>query len=394
VAGLDDADADPLRALADQVASLRAADPGQLDLVRELLAVLFCDAEGRGGAVGLSGWSWVGRRGASGLERGVRGRPSIRAGAVAASSRTIERSWAFGASDACRRDRRGHRLRRGGHAPGDRGGARRERLTEIHGEIAEVVADEAIDPVGHGTACAGIIHALAPKAELVSVRVLGADNRGKGLAFARGLDWAIQRGASVVNLSLSSRSEALYATFHELADRAYFANCLLVCAANNVAVASYPSLFAAAVVSVAAHDLRDPETWFYNPHPGRSSSGLRPGRRRRLARWRPDRRDRQQLRGAPPSPGSPHGSVPPTRPPTVRGQDDPRRDRKSPVAPFAANAVRRVRMERTPRPGTGRSRSGGSARSRSGEDPRRNPVDRDRGRDRRRAGRPTERLGW
>ena len=100
--------------------------------------------------------------------------------------------------------------------------------TELRGEDAEVVPDDGTDPVGHGTACAGIIHALAPKATLVSVRVLGADNRGKGLAFAAGLDWAIRRGASVVNLSLSSRSEALYATFHELADRAYFANCLLV----------------------------------------------------------------------------------------------------------------------------------------------------------------------
>jgi GAF domain-containing protein len=47
VAGLDDADADPLWALADQVASLRAADAGQLDLVRELLAVLVRRAEGQ-----------------------------------------------------------------------------------------------------------------------------------------------------------------------------------------------------------------------------------------------------------------------------------------------------------------------------------------------------------
>ena len=29
---------------------------------------------------------------------------------------------------------------------------------------------------------------------------------------------------------------------------------------------SYPSLFAA-VVSVAAHDVRDPDVWFYNPSP-------------------------------------------------------------------------------------------------------------------------------
>lgn len=138
---------------------------------------------------------------------------------------------------------------------------------ELRGEGPEVVQDpERLDVVGHGTACAGIIHSLAPAADIVSVRVLGPDNRGKGAVFATGLEWAIERGASVVNLSLSSRSEALMGVFHELADRAYFANVLLVCAANNVPGPSYPSLFAS-VVSVAAHDTPDAWTWFYNPHP-------------------------------------------------------------------------------------------------------------------------------
>jgi subtilisin family serine protease len=131
-----------------------------------------------------------------------------------------------------------------------------------------VVVDdpEALDVVGHGTACAGIIHAIAPGADLVSVRVLGPDNRGKGMVFAAGLDWAIEQGATVVNLSLSSKSEALFGLFHDLADQAYFANVLLVCAANNVPGNSYPSLFAS-VVSVAAHDLADAGAWFYNPDP-------------------------------------------------------------------------------------------------------------------------------
>ena len=131
-----------------------------------------------------------------------------------------------------------------------------------------VVVDdgEGADGVGHGTACAGIIHAIAPGADLISVRVLGPDNRGKGIEFAAGLDWAIERGAGVMNLSLSSRSDALFGLFHDLADRAYFANSLLVCAANNVPGNSYPSLFAS-VISVAAHDLADPAAWFYNPSP-------------------------------------------------------------------------------------------------------------------------------
>ncbi|MBA2381816.1 MAG: S8 family serine peptidase [Chloroflexi bacterium] len=178
----------------------------------------------------------------------------------------IDRSWAFGSADGD-----GVVVAivdsgvEGGHPAV--GGALRESVrVELQGEDAAVVPDEPIDAVGHGTACAGIVHALAPKATLLSVRVLGSDNRGKGLAFATGLQWAIENGASIVNLSLSSRSESLYATLHDLVDRAYFANVLLICAANNVAVASYPSLFAA-VVSVAAHDVRDPGVWFYNPHP-------------------------------------------------------------------------------------------------------------------------------
>ncbi|HSS34802.1 MAG TPA: S8 family serine peptidase, partial [Patescibacteria group bacterium] len=131
-----------------------------------------------------------------------------------------------------------------------------------------VVVDDpdAIDVVGHGTACAGIIHSLAPGADIISVRVLGPDNRGKGTIFAAGLEWAIANGASVINLSLSSKSEALFPVFHEIVDEAYFANVLLVSAANNVPGPSYPSLFSS-VVSVAAHDVADPWTWFYNPSP-------------------------------------------------------------------------------------------------------------------------------
>jgi subtilisin len=154
----------------------------------------------------------------------------------------------------------------GGHpALGDR--LRGRWRAELDGDDVRIIEDpEAVDLVGHGTACAGIVAGIAPAADLVSVRVLGPDNRGKGRALAAAIGWAIDQGIQVVNLSLSSRSEAMVTAFHELADRAYFANTLLVCAANNIPVASYPSLFAS-VVSVAAHDVADPDVWFYNPRP-------------------------------------------------------------------------------------------------------------------------------
>lgn len=129
-----------------------------------------------------------------------------------------------------------------------------------------VVADEGVDLYGHGTACGAIVVGLAPEVELVSVRVLNADLRGKGAAFLAGLEWAIERGVQVANLSLSSKSEALFGAFHQVADEAAFQGTCLVSAANNIRAASYPSLFSS-VFSVAAHAEPDPWRWYLNPAP-------------------------------------------------------------------------------------------------------------------------------
>jgi subtilisin len=154
-----------------------------------------------------------------------------------------------------------------GHHPAVAGHVVRHLRVDVDGDDASVSDDpEARDLVGHGTACAGIVAAIAPAADIVSIRMLGADNRGKGRALAAAIEWAVGEGIEVVNLSLSSRSESMFAAFHAVADRSYFANTLLVCAANNVPGPSYPSLFAS-VVSVAAHDVPDADTWFYNPSP-------------------------------------------------------------------------------------------------------------------------------
>jgi len=64
--------------------------------------------------------------------------------------------------------------------------------------------DKPSDVSGHGTACAGIIHSIAPDAEIYSVRVLGRNMGGRAIQFAAGLDWAIEHDMHVVNLSLST----------------------------------------------------------------------------------------------------------------------------------------------------------------------------------------------
>lgn len=122
------------------------------------------------------------------------------------------------------------------------------------------------DLVGHGTACAGIIRALAPDVEIYSVRVLGANLRGKGSAFVAGVRWALDNDMDVVNMSLSSQSEQWFGPLHQIADEAYFRGTLLVCAANNVPGPTYPSQYAA-VISVAARPGDNPYALAYNPHP-------------------------------------------------------------------------------------------------------------------------------
>src|SRR5262245_57104437 len=66
------------------------------------------------------------------------------------------------------------------------------------------------DLVGHGTACAGIIHMIAPDAELYSVRVMGADASGTGDQLLHGLNWAISQNMDVINLSLGTMQKRLY----------------------------------------------------------------------------------------------------------------------------------------------------------------------------------------
>jgi subtilisin len=122
------------------------------------------------------------------------------------------------------------------------------------------------DLVGHGTACAGIIRSLAPECDIYSVRVLGANLKGQGALLMAGIEWAVEQGIDVVNMSLSSKSEAMFAPLHDIADEAYFHGSVLVCAANNVPGPTYPSQFAS-VVSVAAMPGDDPWDLAYNPRP-------------------------------------------------------------------------------------------------------------------------------
>ncbi len=122
------------------------------------------------------------------------------------------------------------------------------------------------DVSGHGTACAGIVRAIAPECSISSVRVLGASFTGTGAVLLAGLRYAVEQGFEVINMSLSTTKKPFAAILHELADNAYFRRTLLVASAHNMPVESYPWKFSS-VISVGSHEEPDPLTFFYNPSP-------------------------------------------------------------------------------------------------------------------------------
>jgi subtilisin family serine protease len=132
--------------------------------------------------------------------------------------------------------------------------------------VPRVVPDTLGDVCGHGTACAGIVRALAPEARIHSVRVLGSGATATGDLILAGLRHAIEQGHHVVNLSLSTTKRKFAELLHELADAAYFQRTVLVASAHNMPVESYPWRFAS-VISVGSHEGSDPLAWYANPQP-------------------------------------------------------------------------------------------------------------------------------
>ena len=120
------------------------------------------------------------------------------------------------------------------------------------------------DDNGHGTHVAGIVAAIdneigvigvGPKIDLYAVKVL--DRRGSGYLsdIIEGLEWCIENGIQVVNMSLGTNSDVL--SFHEAIAAAFEAGIVLVAAAGNDGGAvDYPAAYAE-VIAVSATDNTD-----------------------------------------------------------------------------------------------------------------------------------------
>ena len=62
---------------------------------------------------------------------------------------------------------------------------------------------------GHGTGVAGVVLQVAPEATILPIRVLKPDGTGDITQIAQAVDWAVQQGADVINLSLGAYVDSL-----------------------------------------------------------------------------------------------------------------------------------------------------------------------------------------
>jgi len=106
---------------------------------------------------------------------------------------------------------------------------------------------------GHGTHVSGIVAHIAPNAKIMPIRVLDANGRGNTFVLAYAIDWAVQHGADVINLSLGTDAEST--VLSNSISSAIAQGVVVVAAAgnNNFSIPQYPAAYAG-VLGVTAVD--------------------------------------------------------------------------------------------------------------------------------------------
>ena len=144
------------------------------------------------------------------------------------------------------------------------------RHEDLAGKVAKSVnfskSATASDAIGHGTHIAGIIAAianngigiagLAPNARLLNVKVADDEGIVWASAAAKGIIWAVNKGAKIINMSLAIPTAT--PALEEAVKYAWSKGVVIIAAAGNTgtSVPTYPASFSN-VIAVAATDIND-----------------------------------------------------------------------------------------------------------------------------------------
>ena len=136
--------------------------------------------------------------------------------------------------------------------------------------VAHAVPGCGEDIFGHGTAIAGVLLKLAPKASIGSFQVLNPKLGARNQIIRSGALFAIERGFHILNCSFGCRDDGgrHAMTYKQWVDEAYRQQVHLVTACNNTdaGIQEWPGSFSSSLNVEQVSDLHEP--WAYRPdHP-------------------------------------------------------------------------------------------------------------------------------
>lgn len=107
--------------------------------------------------------------------------------------------------------------------------------------------DDTVDRLGHGTAVTAAIREKAPEATIIPVKVFDRELRATAEALVAAIDWAVDGGVTLINLSLGTANPAHQRRLGEALVRATRAGVGLVAAAEQDSVRWLPGSLPLAV---------------------------------------------------------------------------------------------------------------------------------------------------
>jgi subtilisin family serine protease len=96
------------------------------------------------------------------------------------------------------------------------------------------------DRLGHGTAVAALIHHLNPQAELVAVKIFDSKLATSLPTVIRAIDWCLEQGIDVINLSLGTLNTGHRAAFESAVEKTRGAGVVIVSALEIDGTAALP----------------------------------------------------------------------------------------------------------------------------------------------------------
>lgn len=137
-------------------------------------------------------------------------------------------------------------------------------LVDPQDELELLRSDDDHDRIGHGTACGDLILQIAPKAEIVPIRVFGRRLETSPPLLQVALAWAVERRLHVVNMSLGTLLPEARDPLYVACELARRDGIIVVAAGHAQKRGSFPAAFDN-VIGVAAGEFDSPFHYRYSP---------------------------------------------------------------------------------------------------------------------------------